>query len=144
MAEVLGVASSVAGLITLADIVVRKGYKFLKEVKEADKTVKKLVDEVNNLAGILHSLHNIVETLEEDGSGFDPSTQIHYVESCYQTLNKLRAHFDKALPRTPMSKIDRIVWPLKQSHTKELLEEIGRHKATMVLAMSATEMYIPS
>jgi hypothetical protein len=141
MAEVIGVASSVSGLMTLADIVVRRGYKFIKDVREADETVRKIVDEVNNLSGVLHSLSNVVERLEEEDSRHDPSTQIHYIESCYQTLAKLRDLFDGAMPEAPLSKSEKLRWPLKKSHTKELLVEIERHKATMTLAMSAREMY---
>lgn len=58
MAEGLGVAASVAGLIQLADIVVGRGYKFIKAVKDAEKSVKSLVHETNTLSGVLHSLSN--------------------------------------------------------------------------------------
>ncbi|KAH9208786.1 hypothetical protein DL95DRAFT_345079, partial [Leptodontidium sp. 2 PMI_412] len=140
MAEGLGVAASIAGLLTIADVVVRKGYKFIKNVKEAEESVTKLVEEVNNLSGALHSLNNIIERLEEDHTSFDPSTQIHCIESCYKTLTKIQGHFDQAVPSTPLSKGDKIRWPLKNSQMKELLVEIERHKATMTLAMTAKEM----
>ena len=140
MADALGVAASVAGLMTIADSIVRKGFKFLKDVKDAEKSVQKLLEEVNNLSGVLHSLNNIVERLEEEGANVDTSTQIHYIESCYKTLKKIQDLFDEAVPTAPLSKRDRLKWPLKKEHTKELLVEIGRHKATMILAMTAREM----
>jgi hypothetical protein len=43
MAEVIRVASSVAGLMTLADVVVRRGYKFINDVREAGETARKIV-----------------------------------------------------------------------------------------------------
>jgi len=140
MAEVLGVAASVAGLMTIADAIVRKRFKFIKDVKDAEKSVQKLVEEVNNLSGVLHSLNNVVERLEEDRQNIDPSTQIHYIESCYKTLMKIQGHFDEAMPAAPMSRGSMLRWPLQKSHTKELLVEIERHKATMTLAMTAREM----
>ena len=140
MADALGVAASVAGLMTIADIIVRKGFKFIKDVKDAEKTVEKLVEEVNNLSGVLHSLNNVVERLEEERQDIDPSTQIHYIESCYKTLMKIQGHFDEAVPATPMSRGDKLRWPLKKSQTKDLLLELERHKATMTLAMTAREM----
>jgi len=142
MAEVIGVADSVKGLVTIADAVVRKGFKFIKDVKDAENSAEKLVEEVNNLSGVLHSLNNVVERLEEDGGNIDPSTQIHYIESCYKTLKKIQDHFDEAMPATPMSRGDRLKWPLKKERTKELLLEIGRHKATMTLAMSARQWWV--
>jgi hypothetical protein len=140
MADVLGVAASVAGLMTIADSIVRKGFKFIKDVKEAEKSVERLVEEVNNLSGVLHSLINVVERLEEDGGTVDPSVQIHYIESCYKTLMRIQDYFDKAIPAAPLSRGEKLKWPLKKTHTKELLDEIGRHKATMSLAMSARQM----
>jgi hypothetical protein len=140
MAEVLGVAASVAGLITIAEAIVRKGFKFIKDMKDAEKSVGELVEEVNNLFGVLHSLNIVVERLEEDGRDIDPSTQIHYIESCYKTLKKIQDLFDEAMPATPLSRGDRLKWPLKKAQTKEMLLEIGRHKSTMILAMSAREM----
>jgi hypothetical protein len=142
MAEGLGVAASVAGLIQLADIVVGRGYKFIKSVKDAEKAVKSLVHEVNNLSGVLHSLSNTIQLLEEDENeaSFDPTTQVHYIESCYQTLTQIQRHFEAALPSSLLSTRDKFRWPLKQSQTKELLGDIQRHKSTMGLAMSATEM----
>ncbi|TVY84196.1 hypothetical protein LSUE1_G001536 [Lachnellula suecica] len=142
MAEGLGVAASIAGLISLADIVVGKGYKFIKTVKDAEKSVKSLVHEVNILSGVLHSLSNTIQLLEVDegDAGFDPTTQVHYIEACYQTLSQIQQQFEAALPSTPLSKGAKIKWPLKISRTQELLADIQRHKTTMGLAMNATEM----
>jgi len=142
MAEVLGVAASVAGLISLADIVVGRGYKFLRTIKNAEKTVKSLVHEVNVISGVLHSLSNTIQLLEEDEdmANFDPTTQVHYIEACYQTLLQIQCSFEAALPTSPLSIGQKIRWPLKLSETKELLADVQRHKSTIVLAMSATEM----
>jgi hypothetical protein len=140
MTEVLGVAASVAGLMTIADTIVRKGFKFIREVKDSENSVEKLVEEVNNLAGVLHSLNNVVERLEENERNVDPSTQIHYIESCYRTLMKIKELLDEALPETPISRIDRLRWTCRKERVNQLLGEVERHKAAMILAMSAREM----
>jgi hypothetical protein len=59
MADALRLTTSVSGLMSIADIIVRKGYTYIKDAKDAGKTVEKLVDEVNNLSGMLHSLRNV-------------------------------------------------------------------------------------
>ncbi|APA15679.1 hypothetical protein sscle_15g104490 [Sclerotinia sclerotiorum 1980 UF-70] len=64
MAEAFDVASGIAGLISLADAVVRRGYKYMRDVKDAEKYVQSLIDEVNSLSGVLHSLNNVVQELE--------------------------------------------------------------------------------
>lgn len=45
MSDHLSVAASIAGLITIADIVVRKGYRYLHDLKDPEKDAKKLIDE---------------------------------------------------------------------------------------------------
>jgi uncharacterized protein YoxC len=140
MGDILGVAASVTGLMSIADIIVRKGFKFLKDVKDAEDSVKKLVAEVNSLSGVLHSLSNVVERLEEDASFTDASTQVHHIESCCQTLLEIQKCFEKAMPTQPLSKLEKLKWPLKASSTKELLLKVERHKTTMALALNAQEM----
>lgn len=139
----LSVAASIAGLITIADIVVRKGYHYLRDFKGVEKTAKKLIDEVNVLSGILHSLKNVAEYLESDDYQFDPATQIHYVHSCQQSLKRIQEQLDNADP-TPASGVKKLKkklkWPFEKRKTEEFLAEIEEHKATMTLAMSADEM----
>jgi uncharacterized protein YoxC len=115
MADVLGVAASVAGLMTIADSIVRKGFKYIKDMKDAERSVQKLVEEVNNLSGVLHSLNNVAERLEEDGRNVDPSAQIHYIESCYKTLKKIQDLFDEAVPVTPLSRPDKVEMAAEES-----------------------------
>jgi hypothetical protein len=144
MADGLSIAASIAGLISIADIIVRRGYKYVKAVKEADKSVKALIDEVNSLSGILHSLRNVAETLQDDKIAFEPTTQIHYVEECYQTLQKVQKLLEEEDPVAGEGRFDstkrRLKWPISGSHIKELLSEVEKQKATMTLAMSADEM----
>jgi hypothetical protein len=144
MADGLSVAASVAGLITFADVVVRKGYKYAKAVKNAEKSLKALVDEVNKLSGILHSLKNVVERLECDSIQLEPTTQIHCVEACYQTLQKILKHLEEADPATAKSSYDanklKLRWPITSSRTKDLLAEVERDVNVMTLAMNADEM----
>ena len=142
MTEVIGVAASVAGLITIADLIVRTGYKYINSVKGAEKSIKRLIQEVNNLSGVLHSLKNLIQHLEENQARHDPTIQIHCVESCYQTLSKIQEHLNEAVPSTPNSAFDKLKWPISGSRAKELLTEIERHKSTMSLAIGAEEMQV--
>ncbi|KAF7941903.1 uncharacterized protein EAE97_006740 [Botrytis byssoidea] len=74
MAEALGIASSIAGLVSLADTVVRLGYKYIRDVKDAERSVQNLVKEVNSLSGVLHSLENVAQALEaQDTLGHNSS-----------------------------------------------------------------------
>ncbi|KAH8593813.1 hypothetical protein B0O99DRAFT_574491, partial [Bisporella sp. PMI_857] len=140
MAEVIGIAGSIAGLVTLADMVVRKGYKYLKEVKNADATLKSIIREVNNLSGVLHSLSNVATVIAAEAAQESSSIQIYSVQRCFETLNSALAILNNELPSMPSSKSSSFRWPKKSANLKEILADIQRHKTTMSLAMNATEM----
>jgi hypothetical protein len=129
MADPLSVSASVAGLITIADIVVRNGYKYIRLFKDADKSVGSLVLAVNLLSGTLHSLRNIAERLDSDNTSIGFTTQIHHVEACYQTLRKIMDLLDKfELSKTKgflQTTAQKLRWPLTSSETKGLDAKLG-------------------
>ena len=144
MADPLSVSASVAGLITIADIIVRNGYKYVKLFKDADKSVGSLVSAVNLLSGTLHSLRNIAERLESDNASIRFATQIHHVDACYQTLRKIMDLLDKfELSKTKgflHATAQRLRWPLTSSETKEMESQVDKHRRTLSLALQADEM----
>jgi len=145
MSDTLSVAASIVGLITIADIVVRKGYHYLHDLKDVEKDAKKLIDEVNVLSGILHSLKNVAEYLESDDYEFDPATQIHYVNTCQKSLQRIQEQLDGADPISTSNakKLKRkLKWPFEKRKTEELLADIEKHKAIITLAMSADQMSV--
>jgi hypothetical protein len=62
----LSVAASVAGLITIAETVVNRGFKLGKIAKNAEREIARLIAEVTNLFGVLHSLHLVVLRFEDE------------------------------------------------------------------------------
>jgi hypothetical protein len=110
-----------------------------------EKDAKKLIDEVNVLSGILHSLKNVAEYLESDDYEFDPATQIHYVNTCQKSLQRIQEQLDGADPISTSNakKLKRkLKWPFEKRKTEELLADIEKHKAIMTLAMSADQMSV--
>ena len=63
--EALGVASSIAGLVTLAEVVVVKVSRYCMRVKDARSDVKELLSEIQSLYGVLNSLKVLAACLEE-------------------------------------------------------------------------------
>jgi hypothetical protein len=144
MADPLSISASIAGLMTIADVVIRNGYKYIAAVKHADKAVASLINEVNLLSGILHSLRNIAEGLEGETNSFVSTTQVHHIESCYRTLRKISELLDKFELSKAKGFLNhakqRLLWPLTQSETSDLAAEVERHRATLTLALNADEM----
>jgi hypothetical protein len=146
MADILSISASIAGLLSITEIIIRNGYNFIRACKEAEEAVLRLINEVNSLAGILYSLGNIVQRFEDDNTAIEPATQIHHIESCYQTLRKVEAVLEKANPAKSSgglsTAIRKLCWPMTKSETKELITEVARYQTTLSLALSADGMYV--
>jgi len=64
--EALGIASSIAGLISLAEVIVVKVSRYCSSVKSARSDIKELITEVQSLYGVLNSLKLLATCLEQD------------------------------------------------------------------------------
>lgn len=140
MVDLLSVSASISGLVTLADIVFRRTYKYVKAVKKAPKEISALSAEIGSLYGILSSLHLVSCQLE--GEMFESTTRIHHIHSCYQTLEQVRSILDRddtsSLHDQRLETLRRkLRWPFTSSEVKDLIAEIERHKATLGLALNA-------
>ena len=60
----LSISASVAGLITLAELVLNLGFKLRKRFKNASQEVTMLIAEITGLYGVLHSLHLVALRFE--------------------------------------------------------------------------------
>ena len=62
MAEPLSFVGSIVAVATLAEVVVAKGYQYLKAVKDCPQDVRRLMAEVNVLCGVLDRLGKLLTT----------------------------------------------------------------------------------
>jgi hypothetical protein len=135
----LSVAGSVAGLISLADTVFRKLFRYVKDVKNAEKDAQDLKSEVAALSGVLHNLHVVAQDLEADQVS-TYSTRTGHVNSCLATLYKLDEILDKigVSDRGKLrNTIHKLSWPFKSVNTKQFIEDIRQHRNNINLALSA-------
>ena len=139
MTDPLSISASIAGLVTLADIVFRRTYNYVKAVKKAPTEISALSTEIGALYGVLSSLHLVSRQLEHEQA--DSTTRIHHIHSCYQTLEHLKSILNRddnsSLRDERLEKLQRrLKWPFKSSEVKELIAEIERHKTTLGLALN--------
>lgn len=138
MADPLSVSASIAGLVTITDIVFRRTFKYVKAVKGAPKQLSALTTATGALSGILHNLSLLAGQLE--GESFDTTIQANHIYSCLQTLNKIQGILDKFDSSTgghSMNTMQRLKWPFSVSEAKDLCIEIEGHKTTLSLALTA-------
>ncbi|KAI6765521.1 hypothetical protein HG530_006591 [Fusarium avenaceum] len=140
--EAVSLAASIAGLVTLADLVFRAAVKYHKSVKDAPKEVKALVDEVKDLSVLLHNLSLVEYGLATQP---DPAAQANtrppkplHLQQCQNLLRRLQSGLPDLETGSGLQKLQgRLKWPFSISDTKEMLQAIGRHKQTINIALTA-------
>ncbi|KAF2235009.1 hypothetical protein EV356DRAFT_133209 [Viridothelium virens] len=130
MADGLSLVASVAGLIGLADAVVRRLYKYADGVRGAREEVNRLIVETSTFYGLLQSFKLVAEELAHE-PGFQP-IRLPYLHASHKVLEKIKAELDKYA--TPAS---RWKWPLSSADTKELVQAVERQKTTLSVALAA-------
>ncbi|KAM7191730.1 Ankyrin repeat-containing domain protein [Naviculisporaceae sp. PSN 640] len=145
MADPLSLSASLAGLITLADSIFRASFKYAKSAKHAKEEASNLAIEAQDLAGVLHRLSLRASALELEPNADRPTLRLHHVISCRQlllrvekTLAKATADFDSSNSRNHLKAT--LKWPFSSTDTKQMLEEIARHRGTLALALTADSM----
>ncbi|KAM0426320.1 hypothetical protein ACHAPT_008360 [Fusarium lateritium] len=143
------VAASIAGLVALADLVFRYSIKYVKDFAGARKDVKDISREIKNLSLVLHNLSLVAFELEEaqPSDGIQPSSNFKplHLHDCQRLLNRLEKGLGGAqsnLDSTSFFKRfrGRLKWPFSSKDTKEILQEVERHKQTMELALAADSL----
>ncbi|ROV93550.1 hypothetical protein VSDG_06755 [Cytospora chrysosperma] len=139
MADPLSIAASIAGVISLADVVFTRTMKYLKAAKNADEDVRKLSREVLVLSGALSSLSKLAGELDTAGLRDKPidDLRMHHIQACHATLDRIARDLKKLEGNTLKRKI---IWPLTSERTQESFREVSRHKETINLALTANSM----
>ncbi|RGP70058.1 ankyrin repeat [Fusarium sporotrichioides] len=144
MVDPSSLVASIAGLISLADVTFKYTYKFVRAVKDAKTDVSTLTNETNNLGNVLRVLEVLAPDLEAERDQFDPTLRNHYLNHCFETLRRIELKTKKATKRFVRSKAESIYqhlkWRFSSSETKNLLDELSRHKETISMALAADLM----
>ena len=139
----LSISASVAGLITLTELIVSRGYEFLKGVKNAKDEISQLLVEITALFGVLQSLRLVA--LRFEGQHFDTTLQLAYIQSCQKLVDQIHVNLKAALPEDSdgcwRAAGKSLRWPLSGKETKALIADVGKHKATLSLALNVDGLY---
>ena len=142
MSDPLSVISGIAGLVTAVELVASRTRKYVTAVKNVNKDIKTLSQELIALYGVLNSLSLIVHQFESEGS--ESAARLHHIYSCQTTLETIRNKLNKADPNIVENRLHigkrKLQWPFSKEETKNMLLEVERHKTTLSLALSADNM----
>jgi hypothetical protein len=147
MAEALGIASSIVGIVALADVVASKGIRLYTTIKDCPKEIKILVDEVDGLCGLLGTLKRRYGALmgSQSVTGFSVHSE-SLLQGCEETLDMMDRILTKSKARTGetwANMVKRVKWKYRKDDVLELLERVERHKSSFQLALSLDRMCVP-
>ncbi|OIW24612.1 hypothetical protein CONLIGDRAFT_636747 [Coniochaeta ligniaria NRRL 30616] len=150
MADPLSTAVAIGGLISLADLVLARGFKclkYLRQVKNAEKEVSKLLDETSSVSGLFSwVLKEIEEAQVKSTDGVELEIR-QYVNRCHETLEKFQAwlmrfskessiHVAEDEGGAAPPKKSKWMWPFSTKEVTDMTAELQRHKADVVIALS--------
>lgn len=146
MAESLGLASSIVALVQLSASIYSATSKFYREAKEAKSRIGALATQTRNLSGVLQNLSLLASSPLFDDAGVSASDfRDTYIESCHNTLYKIKRTLDKAQGDFESGSQKRVItrslkWPFASQETKDLITELSHHQDVLHLALSAETM----
>jgi len=136
MADPLSISSGIAGLISLAGVVIGQCYRYGCAVSGAPEEARRLIAEITGLSGILIGVQSL--TAENEKSPFPWETT---VIECRQLLEGLSVRLQKYGPDPAKSSskriISRLMWPLRRDETADILSAIERHKNSLSLGLDS-------
>ncbi|TEY66759.1 hypothetical protein BOTCAL_0133g00170 [Botryotinia calthae] len=145
----LSVSASISGLISILDLIAGKSYKYVKEVRGSTQEVKKLVNEMTDLYGILNQLRLVVSRFDDES--ISSTIQFQHIDACRTLLDRIKERLYKAdrdnissqrstIGRTISNLGRALVWPFSVGETRALIDDVTTQKCTLMFALQVDGM----
>jgi hypothetical protein len=136
----LSAMASIIAVIGLAENIITRCKVFVSAVKDAPNDLCNILIEVGSVKCILETLEirrKVSPILQDIGNADGP------LEGCDRALKALVKLFPTESDRAGKRKRTNFIvsyaelaWPFKEGKARKLLEDLGRHKATIVLILT--------
>ncbi|KAH9233339.1 hypothetical protein K456DRAFT_1739167 [Colletotrichum gloeosporioides 23] len=123
MAEVVGLVSGNASLVTMATQITKLSYSYVADIRSAHSTQKHYLREISALTEVLLRSEEVSQNLEKENLGFRRSNDLSesVVAECAQKLDKLCSELRKPSPS--------IFWPIQEKSLKKHVEDLHRFRS---------------
>jgi hypothetical protein len=148
MAELVGFASAVAGLVTLAGQITSISYGYLSDVRDAKRTRSQYLTELSALTDALLHAENAAINAEQCGplAPRPSSLSADVLDDCRNHLILLKdkleaptANSSRGLTRLKSS----LTWPLEEQQMKKHIEMLHRFRSIFADYVSASTLWVP-
>lgn len=136
----LSVTASIIAVVGLAENIITRCKAYVSAVKDAPNDLCNILIEVGSVKCTLETLEmrrKVSLILQDIGNADGP------LEGCDRTLKALMKLFPTESDCTRKRKRSNLIksyaelaWPFKEGKARKLLEDLGRHKATLVLILT--------
>ncbi|KAF4443722.1 Ankyrin repeat domain-containing 50 [Fusarium acutatum] len=139
MAEVLGIASGAAGLLSLAIEVTKLSYTYIASVRGAPKSLTSYIGELATLTSVLSQLQGLIQAKNFNGqNGQTLSKALH---DCQLEVEHLRVKLEKKLSYGRIkAKVAALAWPLSESELLEKVNMLHRYNGIFSSALQADSL----
>lgn len=123
MAEVVGLAASIASLLQIAGQITQLSYSYVSDIKSAPKTQKQYLQEVSAFTDILFRAEQAIQDAEATGllPSRPASLNDDVLKDCHKNLSALHLDLEKRLRR--------LLWPFQEKELKKHIDILHRFRA---------------
>ena len=146
MAEALGIASGIAGLISLTIEVYGISYKYIHGVRNANASARRFLEELKNSETVLLRIEELskendqVEVFGESGSCILSITKSNeYIDLLHKVRDKLEQRQTGSSIGVRMKSL---TWPFSETETSNMANSLHRHLETYNTAFAYDNRYV--
>src|SRR5579862_241053 len=147
MAEVLALASGIAGLLSLTIEVYSISAKYIGCVKNASAAVNDVLRELKSLKTVLMELDKVTEHIESEKVFQERSSSLLSIddsEEYREVLERLRVKMLKQASQTGFSaKMKNFAWPFSEERTQRMVDLLRRHVGIFSQALTIDTLQVP-
>jgi hypothetical protein len=140
MAEAIGIASGIAGLLSLTITVINTSYQYVSSAHGASKSISAYLQELASLKTLLIKLDEVAHSLDtvEIFRECSPALlSMTSIDQCQMALGQLQSKLLKQnTGNLLLSHLNRLSWPFAEVETRRLIETIHRHRCTFETTLS--------
>jgi len=123
MAEVVGLAASIASLIQITVQITQLSYSYVRDIKSAPKTQKQYLQEVAAFTDVLFRMDQAVQDGETIGisQSRPASLSQDVINECQGYLTAIHSELEK--------KVLKLTWPFKENELRKQMDGLHRYRA---------------
>ncbi|KAF4495093.1 Ankyrin repeat domain containing protein 50 [Fusarium agapanthi] len=141
MAEVLGIASGAAGLLSLAIEATKLSYTYIASVRGAPKSLTSYIGELTTLTSVLLQLEDLRQGKRLNGQ--NRQTLSKALHDCQLEVEHLRAKLEKKLSYGRIkARVAALAWPLSESELLEKVNMLHRYNGIFSSALQADSLTV--